>query len=582
METKSDFRVEKGIGKKWIYKNSSLEVDQNSHFNDKVFSETIFKLLKNIGLKTSAEIEKFLHPDASNLYDPYLLKGLSNAVLRLQEAIQKKQKILFYGDYDVDGTTAVAMNLLFFQKIYPYIDYYVPDRYSEGYGLSLRGLSYAEKVNAELVITLDCGIKGHLFVEEANKKGIDVIICDHHQTDKKLPKAFSILNPVQKECSYPFKGLSGCGVAFKLIQAYAASENISSEKVFDVLDLLAVSIAADIVPVIDENRILLTLGLEKINKNPSLGLKTLLKKVKPDAQSEVEISDLVFKVAPAINAAGRIAHANMAIQMLIAKDEEEAEYYVDQVVKKNNLRREYDLKATEEAVALAQGKDLTSKKSTVLYNEKWHKGVVGIVASRCIEKVYKPTIVFTKNHNSITGSARSVDGFNIFSAIDQCSEFLDSYGGHHAAAGLNLKAEKLEGFSVEFEKVVASSYVEKEFIPHLNIDLEIKLDEITFELLNEINMLSPFGPGNPRPVFVTRNLKLAEPLRVLKEEHLKLKVYQEDNKVVSFDAIGFGNAFMKDLISASDSFDMCYVLKKNVYKGTTSIQLEIKDIKTAH
>jgi single-stranded-DNA-specific exonuclease len=453
---------------------------------------------------------------------------------------------------------------------------YIPDRYAEGYGVSLAGVEYAEANDYSLIIALDCGIKSSELVRLADHKGIDFIICDHHLPGDTIPNAVAVLDPKRVDCSYPCGELSGCGLGFKLVQAYARLYRDEKE-VFEYLDLVAVSIASDIVPIVDENRILAYFGLKKLNENPMPGLKAL--KEIAGIKGEIDISSVIFTLGPRINAAGRVAHARAAVDLLIAQSEEEANTLAEKVNVKNELRKEFDSTITEEALAMIESNNLLRpSKSTVLFKNTWHKGVIGIVAARCIEKFYRPTVILTESNNKITGSARSVNGFDLYNAILSCSDLLEKFGGHKYAAGLTLDASNLEAFQQRFEEVVSSTITADMMTPVIEIDCSIPLDAVNAKFVNILKQMGPFGPENPRPVFESRNLFVFNSLSSFKDRHIKFLVGQDGGNNV-FQAVGFDMAEYYERISMGDAFRMAFTIEENVYNGTTSIQLRIKDIK---
>lgn len=521
--------------------------------------------------------KKYFRPSLAHLHDPFLMKDMDKAVMRLKSALDHEEKILIYGDYDVDGTTAVSLVYRYLRKFYPGCDVYIPDRYAEGYGVSLAGVEYAAANDYSLIIALDCGIKSSELVLLAEHKGIDFIICDHHLPGDDIPTAIAVLDPKRTDCNYPCGELSGCGLGFKLMQAFARKYR-NEEEVFEYLDLVAVSIASDVVPIVDENRVLAYYGLKKLNEDPMPGLKAL--KDISGIRSELDISGIVFTLGPRINAAGRVAHASAAVDLLIAQTEEEATALAEKLNLKNEVRKEFDSSITEEALAMIESNDgLRSSKSTVLFKNTWHKGVIGIVAARCIEKFYRPTIILTESNNKITGSARSVNGFDLYQAILSCSDLLEKFGGHKYAAGLTLDASNLEAFQQRFEEVVSSTITAEMMTPVIEIDYTIPLDAVNTKFVNVLKQMGPFGPENPRPVFVAENLYVFNSLTCFKERHIKFLVGQEGSNNV-LQAVGFDMAEYFDRISSGGSaFRMAFTVEENVYNGTTSIQLRIKDIK---
>jgi single-stranded-DNA-specific exonuclease len=562
--------------RKWIYSPTPPreEVEQLSKtLNINSYLATI---LLQRGKNSFEEAKKFFRPSLDDLHDPFLIRDMDKAVARLQTAINRQEKILVYGDYDVDGTTAVALVFSYLKSFYPSCDFYIPDRYTEGYGVSESGVIWAEQNNFTLIIALDLGIKASDMVHLAGHKGIDFIICDHHLPGKDMPNAIAVLDPKREDCNYPYKELSGCGLGFKLLQAFARTKG-EEEKIYECLDLVAVSNAADIVPINGENRILTYFGLQKLNQNPRPGLKAL--KDIAGIKGDLDVSGIVFTLGPRINAAGRVAHARGAVELLISQTEEEANSLAEKVNLKNDIRREFDLSITEEAISMIeQDETLRNAKSTVLYKESWHKGVIGIVASRCIEKFYRPTIILTESNNKITGSARSVRGFDLYEAISSCSDLLDKYGGHKFAAGLTLDIQNLEAFKTRFEEVVAASITEEMMTPVVEIDLEVPLQAITGKFFSILKQMAPFGPENQRPVFEARNLYVVNSLSNFKEKHIRFLAGQPGTENV-FQVVAFDLAEHYDRLAKGESFRMVYTIEENTYNGITSIQLRAKDIK---
>lgn len=543
-------------------------------------NHTICKILAARGIETFELAKNYFRPQLSQLHDPYLLKDMDKAVSRITTAFEKKEKILVFGDYDVDGTTSIAMMYQFLCKIHEpsLLDFYVPHRYREGYGVSKLGIDFAKENNFSLIISVDCGIKSADLIEYAKTLGIDFIICDHHLPDETLPKAVAILNPKQKDCYYPYKELCGCGVAFKLITALAHQFSIEEEYYFCYLDLLATAIAADIVPITGENRIMAYFGLEQINSNPCNGIKSLIK-LGGINKDKLSINNVVFVIAPRVNAAGRMDDARKAVQLFIEKDYQKAFEFAELLHSDNSDRKEADSTITEDALAIINGDEgLIKRKSTVVYKEHWHKGVVGIVASRLIETYYRPTIVLTKSGDVIAGSARSVPGFNLYEAVHACREHLLGYGGHFAAAGLSLLPENLEAFSNSFEKIVSSTIEEHLLIPEIIIDAEVRFDEINNNFYNIICQMEPYGPENMRPVFVARNVSDTGYSKIVKEHHVRFVVKQEN---ITFTGIGFNMATSFHLLQMKKPVDIVFTIDENEWNGTKSIQLKVIDIRLA-
>ncbi len=533
-------------------------------------------ILLQRGKNSFEEAKKFFRPSLIHLHDPFLIKDMDKAVARLQKAIDANEKILVYGDYDVDGTTAVALVFSYLKTFYTHCDFYIPDRYTEGYGVSESGVIWAEQNNFTLIIALDLGIKASDMVHLASHKGIDFIICDHHLPGKDVPNAVAVLDPKREDCGYPYKELSGCGLGFKLLQAFARTQG-HEEKVYEYLDLVAVSNAADIVPINGENRTLTYFGLQKLNQNPRPGLKAL--KDIAGTKGDLDVSGIVFTLGPRINAAGRVAHARGAVELLIAQTEEEANALAEKVNLKNDLRREFDLSITEEAISMIeQDETLRNAKSTVLFKETWHKGVIGIVASRCIEKFYRPTIILTESNNKATGSARSVRGFDLYEAISSCADLLDKFGGHKYAAGLTLELQNLDAFKSRFEDIVSATITEEMKVPVVEIDLEVPLKAITGKFFSILKQMAPFGPENQKPVFEARNLFVVNSLSNFKERHIRFLAGQDGTDNI-FQVVGFDLAEHYDRLAKGDSFRMAYTIEENTYNGITSIQLRAKDIK---
>ncbi len=531
-------------------------------------------LLLQRGISNFEEAKTFFRPSLDELHDPFLMKDMDIASTKLITAIEDNQKILIYGDYDVDGTTSVALVYKYLSNYYSKLAYYIPDRYEEGYGVSLQGVEWAANNNFELIISLDCGIKGHKPIARARELGIDFIVCDHHTPGKTLPNANAILDPKQEDCNYPFKELSGCGVGFKLMQAVTAKMNWESDLLFKNLDLLAVSIAADIVPINGENRVLSYYGLKRLNENPSIGLKALMDI--GGLTPPLNIGNVVFGIAPRINASGRIGHANEAVSVLISNDTTEASRIASLINTKNQIRKDTQEQITNEALAMLENNPVfKQRKSTVLFQPNWHKGVIGIVASKCVDEYYKPTIVLTESNGLVTGSARSVSGFDVHQAIVQSGEWLEQFGGHKYAAGLSLKRENLEQFTLAFEKAVASAITPEQEKRTLKIDAEITLDLINYKFLGIVNQMAPFGPSNLQPVFVAKGVVIQKAF-LLKNAHLKINV--EQNGAV-FDGIGFNmpNHYSKNMIG--EKIDIVFNIDENNFRGIKSIQLKIKDIK---
>jgi len=550
-------------------------------------------LLVGKGITTYEEAKKFFRPDIKDLHDPFLMKDMDKAIERIEKAIASGEKILVYGDYDVDGTTAVALVYSFLKTIYDKVDFYLPDRYKEGYGVSIAGIDYAQANNMSLIIALDCGIKAIDKVVYANERNIDFIICDHHRPGDELPAAVAVLDPKRDDCEYPYKELSGCGIGFKLVQAYAQKLNVPFTRLEKYLDLVAVSTAADIVPITGENRILVYYGLKRLNEKPRHGLEAILKTnniLKKDfvdtATGEIsqrynlDVTNLVFVIGPRINAAGRIYDARHAVDLLIADDHSGAHDSSVLVNKHNDERRELDSTITEHALAIVRDDPrFIKRKTTVLFHPEWHKGVIGIVASRLTEKYYRPTIILTESNGLATGSARSVKDFDIYNAIESCSDLLEQFGGHMYAAGLTMKLENVEKFMDRFEEVVAATIEEKMLTQEVEINAELKLTDITPNFYNVLKQFSPFGPGNMNPVFKSEGVRDTGMSRIVGNNHLKLNLAQDENTRYGIDGIAFQMGQYHPFIRRKIPFDICYTLEENTFNGKTSIQLNVKDIK---
>jgi single-stranded-DNA-specific exonuclease len=543
-------------------------------------SPVISTLLYQRGIRTFDQARAFFRPDLNRLYDPFLMTDMEKAVERLQLAFRNKEKILVYGDYDVDGTTSVAMMYSFIRRYHAEVDYYIPDRYTEGYGVSLAGVDYAIHQHVSLIIALDCGIKSVDKVAYAKENQVDFIICDHHTPGDILPAAIAVLDPERPDGGYPFRYLSGCGVGFKLLQAYALRNNIPFSDITDFLDLLAVSIASDIVPLVDENRILAYYGLKKLNENPSMGLKAIISTAGLEAKN-IGVDDIVFKIGPRINAAGRIESGKQAVELLIADTPESAFTHCEKINLHNQTRRNIDKLMTEEALQEIMARSDKYKFSTVLYNPAWSKGVVGIVASRLIESYYRPTIILTESNGFATGSARSIPGFNLYQAITGCVDLLESYGGHMYAAGLTLKVEHVQKLIDRFEEIVKNTITPEMMIPQIEIDAELNFKDITPKLFRIIKQFEPFGPENANPVFFAENVSDSGYARLVGPEniHLQLGLIQEDSPFNIYRAIAFNQASCLSNIKKGAAFDIAYTLVENSFRGNTTIQLNIKDIK---
>src|SRR5690554_484700 len=556
-------------------KVQSLAVELNK------LNPTLANILIQRGVDTFEKAKDYFRPSLNDLHDPFLMKDMQKAVERLQAAIEKGEKVLIYGDYDVDGNTSVALVYSYLKQFYSNIEYYIPDRYTEGYGISYQGIDFAKENDFSLIIALDCGIKAIEKIAYANEKNIDFIICDHHTPGESTPEAVAVLDTKRKDCQYPFKELSGCGVGFKLMQAYATSENLELESLLDKIDFLAVSICADIVPMVGENRILTYYGMKKLNSQPQKAFSAMLNTAGVN-KKELTVTDVVFTIAPRINAAGRMKSGNEAVALLISKDIVSAEKSSTQINIYNNDRKLHDSSITQEALAIiAEDKQLLQQKTTVLYNEGWHKGVIGIVASRCIESYYRPTIILTKSKGMAAGSARSVKGFNIYNALEACEELLEQFGGHKYAAGMTLPIENIPAFQKRFEEVVADSIPQALLSPEIEIDANLSLDEVDNKFYNILRQFAPVGPGNMKPVFISRGLKEKGDGSLLKEKHLKLNIYDPKTAKNYYPAIGFNLYEKYHLVKSGEPFDMVYTIELNEWNGRSTIQLNIKDIRAS-
>lgn len=542
-------------------------------------SPILCRLLQERGIRTADEAKNYFRPQLADLHDPFLMRDMEKAVERLNVALGRKERILVYGDYDVDGTTAVALVYKFLQQFYSNIDYYIPDRYNEGYGVSTKGVDYAAATGVQLVIVLDCGIKAVEEIAYAREKGIDFIICDHHVPDEELPPAVAILNPKRTDSTYPYEHLSGCGVGFKFMQAFALSNNIEIHQLTQLLDLVAVSIASDIVPILGENRILAYHGLRQLNSNPSVGLKAIID-VCGLTDREINMSDIVFKIGPRINASGRIQNGKEAVDLLIEKDFKMALAKSTLINQYNETRKDLDKSMTEEANRIVERvADLSERRSIVLFNEDWHKGVIGIVASRLTEIYYRPAVVLTRTDNLATGSARSVSGFDVYKAIEHCRDLLENFGGHTYAAGLSMKVENVPEFTRRFEEYVTNHILPEQTSATIDIDAQLDFRDITPKFFFDLKKFNPFGPDNHKPMFCTLGVYDYGTSKVVgrDQEHIKLElVDNKSNNVMN--GIAFGQSSQARYIKTKQSFNICYTIEENTHKRG-DIQLQIEDIK---
>ena len=534
------------------------------------------------GLKTVAEVKKFFKPSLNDLEDPFLMPDMDKAVKRLNRALGEKEKILIYGDYDVDGTTAVSLVYKYLRSYTSNLDYYIPDRYDEGYGISTKGIDYAAERGVTLIISLDCGIKAIDKIEYAKEKGIDFIICDHHLADDVLPDAVAVLDAKREDSHYPYEHLSGCGVGFKFMQAFAADNGFPFSELEKLLELTAVSIASDIVPITGENRILTYYGLKQINSNPSLGLKGIID-VCGLSGKEITISDIVFKIGPRINASGRMMNGREAVELLLAKDSAVARQKSENINQYNEERRELDKKITDEANAIISSiQSNEDNKAIIVYNPDWHKGVIGIVASRLTEKYNRPAVVLTKSSGLIAGSARSVSHFDIYKAVESCRDLLVNFGGHTYAAGLSLKEENLQRFEERFLQIAAQEIVPEQLVPQIDIDAILDLKQINAKFMSDLKKMSPFGPDNHKPVFCTYGVQDYGTSKLVgrEQEHIKLEIIDSKSASSPMHGIAFGMSRFNAHIKQMKPFDICYTIEENTYNGNTTLQLMVKDIRT--
>lgn len=571
----------KNEDKRWIVKEPGNPLNVRQMAQELGIDQVLANLLVQRGINSFEEARNFFRPDLSRLHDPFLMKDMDVAVERLHKAIVNNENILIYGDYDVDGTTAVALLYSFVRTLTDKVDYYIPDRYDEGYGISYKGIDWAVENKFTLVISLDCGIKAVEKVRYAKERGIEFIICDHHLPDEILPQAVATLDPKREDCTYPFDDLCGCGVGFKLVQGYAQKYDIPFERIIPLLDLVVVSIASDLVLVTGENRILAFYGLKQLNEAPRRGLQSMIK-LSGLEKHKITIDDIVFKIGPRINAAGRMESGRTAVDLLVSRNEEDAFKLGNTINVHNNDRKNIDREITIEAKEMVRNlPDFANKKATVVYNPSWHKGVVGIVASRLVEEYYRPTIVLTKSNNFITGSARSIPGFDLYEAVEACSEYLENFGGHMYAAGLTLKEENLKAFSEKFEKEVEAKITKEVLSPIINIDSFLDFNQITPKFFRILKQFQPFGPGNLSPVFITENVYDNGNGRKVGSDngHLKLELIQEDEPYRHISAIAFNKSEHFEHMQTGNPVDICYSIAENYYRGIANIQLRIKDIR---
>lgn len=575
-----------GMEKEWKMKEPADRDTVARLTSELGIDPVLAELLVHRGINTFEESRAFFRPNLDQLHDPFLMKGMDLAVERLHKAVTGGEKILVYGDYDVDGTTAVSLVYSFLRPLTHSLDFYIPDRYDEGYGVSYKGIDWAVENGFTLMIILDCGIKATEKVAYAKKHGLDIIICDHHLPEDSIPEAVAVLDPKLEDCGYPFDDLSGCGVGFKLVQGYAARYDVPFEKLEELLDLLVVSIASDLVSVAGENRVLAHYGLKRLIEAPRKGLEAMISLTGSDPD-HITIDDIVFKIGPRINAAGRMESGRIAVELLTATDDETAFRIGNEINMHNNERKNIDREITQEAIEMVEsgciitGMEIPQPKhTTIVYNPTWHKGVVGIVASRLVENFYKPTVVFTKSNGFVTGSARSVHGFDLYGAIESCADLLENFGGHIYAAGLTLKEENLPEFCRRMDEYVSKAIIPQQLTPVVSIDSKLNFVQMTPKFLRILKLFQPFGPGNPAPVFITENVYDNGSIRKVGPEggHLKLELLQETFAYGTKSAIAFNMPENYDYIKAGNPVDICYTIVENHYRGNTSTQLRIKDI----
>lgn len=567
--------------RKWILKDPADPEKVGRLSAELGIDRVLAELLVKRGVETFEQARSFFRPSLDDLHDPFLMKDMDKAVKRLRTAITTEEGILVYGDYDVDGTTAVALVYSFLRRYSSNVDFYIPDRYEDGYGLSYRGIDWAKEHGFSLIITLDCGIKANEKVDYAASLGLDVIICDHHLPESTIPAAVAVLDPKREDDNYPFDDLSGCGVGFKLVQAYSREYDIPFETLIPLLDLLVVSISADLVSMTGENRVLAHFGLRQLNENPRKGLQAIatLSKLEP---GHLSIDDIVFKIGPRINAAGRMESGRLAVELLTSSDEHSAAVVGEKINDNNNERKSIDREITQEALEMVQsGAALSSSAATIVYNPNWNKGVVGIVASRLVEAFYKPTIVLTKSNDFITGSARSVAGFDLYEAIDSCADLMENFGGHVYAAGLTLREENLPEFVRRIEEFISTRITQEMLTPFTEIDARLEFSQITPKFFRLLKQFQPFGPGNTNPVFQTENVYDGGKGRKVGADgvHMKLDLIDEKQPFHQIPAIAFNMSEYFDYIKAGNPFDICYSIVENYYRGNSTLQLRIKDIR---
>ena len=563
--------------KRWAIASCRNEAVSQKLSDELGINTILTELLVGRGVESFEDARRFFRPDLSALHNPFLMRDMDKAIARIEQAIGNKEKVLIYGDYDVDGTTAVAVVYSFFRQFHSGLEFYLPDRYAEGYGISRQGIDYAADNGFTLIIALDCGIKALDKVAYARERGIDFIIGDHHLPGDRLPDAVAVLDPKRADCPYPYKELPGCGIGFKIIQAFIQKNNMDINQCYQYLDLVAVGIASDIVPITGENRVLAYYGLQKLNTNPCCGLQSLID-LSTHRNGHFTVNDIVFQIGPRINAAGRIDHAKDAVKLLVSKSLQEAAVISASIDIQNTQRKDFDLRITEEALAIIDADEvLKQRKTTVVFRPDWHKGVIGIVATRLTEKYYRPTVVLTQTNGHVSGSARSVIGFDLYEALAACSDLLDQFGGHKYAAGLTMKPENVETFQQRFEHVVAASILPAMLQREMGIDAVLDLSEINAKFFRILRRFEPFGPQNDAPLFMSKKVQVCGMAMVVGGSHLKMTVMQEGTP--SFDCIGFGLADYVGAINGGVSFDICYTIEENVWRDKRSLQLNVKDIR---
>lgn len=563
--------------KRWAIASCSDRVASQKLRKELGIHNILADLLINRAVGTFEDARRFFRPDLSALHDPFLMRDMDKAIARIEQAIGNKERVLIYGDYDVDGTTAVAVVYNFFRQFHSRLEFYLPDRYAEGYGISTQGINYAAENGFSLIIALDCGIKALDKVAYASERGIDFIIGDHHLPGDRLPDAVAVLDPKRADCPYPYKELPGCGIGFKIIQAFIQKNNMDIQQCYQYLDLVAVGIASDIVPITGENRVLTYYGLQKLNTNPCCGLQSLID-LSTHKSGYFTVNDIIFQIGPRINAAGRIDHAKDAVKLLISKSMQEASVYSSSIDLQNSQRKDFDIRITEEALSIIDGDEiLKQRKTTVVFKPDWHKGVIGIVATRLTEKYYRPTVVLTQTNGHVSGSARSVLGFDLYQALNACSDLLDQFGGHKYAAGLTMKPENIALFEQRFEEVVSASILPNMLQREIGIDAVLQLADIDAKFFRILRQFEPFGPQNEAPLFLSNQVCVVGGATVVGGSHLKMTV--EQNGSATFDCIGFGLGEYANAINSGVPFDLCYTIEENVWREKRSIQLNIKDIR---